>query len=139
NDVARSLADAGAPAGTLVLAEQQHAGRGRMGRSWSSGPGLGLYLSFVGRPLAASLATYPLRIGVAAATALDPWTAGQVTIKWPNDLLLEGRKLGGILCEASWAGPTVAHMIVGIGLNILHGDSDFPADLRPLATSLRRA
>ena len=141
NDVARRLAAAGAPAGTVVVADEQVAGRGRAGRAWSSPAGLGLWLSLVARP--ASLpqpALLPLLVGLEAARALDPFVAGgRVEIKWPNDLLLQGRKLAGILCEAAWAGETPAFVVVGIGVNVLHGPEDFPAELRSRATSLRMA
>ncbi|HEX2188449.1 MAG TPA: biotin--[acetyl-CoA-carboxylase] ligase, partial [Longimicrobiaceae bacterium] len=98
NDVARALADAGAPAGTAVLAEEQVAGRGRGGKLWSSPPGLGIWLSVVLRPRAlAAPGLLPLRVGLAAAAALDPFARpGRVEVKWPNDLQVAGRKLGGI-------------------------------------------
>jgi BirA family biotin operon repressor/biotin-[acetyl-CoA-carboxylase] ligase len=136
NDVARALASTGASPATLVLADAQHAGRGRAGRAWSSPAGLGLYFSFLARPSAGEVAVYPLRLGVAVARALDPWGGSDLSIKWPNDILLHGRKLGGILCEAAWSGGSLEYLIVGIGLNLLHRDEDFPAELRPRATSL---
>src|SRR5690606_21943636 len=133
NDFARTLATDAAPAGTVVLAERQLSGRGRSGRPWASPPGLGVYLSFVARPDPAVLPTYPLSAALAVAQALDRWTAGTVKVKWPNDLLLGNRKFGGILCEASWAGSTLGHAIVGVGLNVLHTPGDFPPDLRETA------
>lgn len=139
NDVAKTLAADGAPECTVVLAERQDAGRGRAGRVWSSPPGLGLYLSVIARPDATKASIYPLRSAVAVAQALDPWTARKVAVKWPNDLLLHGRKLGGILCEATWKGGSIANLIVGVGVNVLHRTEDFPPQLRDGAVSLRSA
>lgn len=136
NDVAKSLASMGAAEGTIVLAEEQNAGRGRAGRVWSSSAGLGLYLSIIARPQASVAPIYPLAVAIAVARALDPWTEGGVSVKWPNDLLIEGRKLGGILCEATWSGGALTHLVVGIGLNILHRPDDFPPELRASAASL---
>ncbi|HEV2150031.1 MAG TPA: biotin--[acetyl-CoA-carboxylase] ligase, partial [Longimicrobiaceae bacterium] len=141
NDVARALAGAGAPAGTAVIAEEQVAGRGRGGRQWVSPPGLGIWLSVVLRPAALpEPGLLPLRVGLAAAAALDPFARpGRVEVKWPNDLQVAGRKLGGILCEGSWEGAGVAFVVAGIGINAAHAPDDFPAPLRPEATSLRMA
>jgi BirA family biotin operon repressor/biotin-[acetyl-CoA-carboxylase] ligase len=140
NDVARALAEAGAPAGTAVLADEQVAGRGRSGKPWQSPPGLGIWLSMVLRPPAdAAPGLLPILVGLAAAEALDPFVRpARVAIKWPNDLQLAGRKLAGILCEGSWdaAGGFV---VAGIGINVLHAENDFPPELRDAATSLRIA
>lgn len=138
NDVARRLASAGAPAGTVVLAEEQVSGRGRAGRSWVSPPGLGLWFSVVGPPAAgAGGSVLPLRIGLAVATALDSFLATPpVGIKWPNDLWAGGRKLGGILCEASWTGARPGAVVAGVGLNVLHEANAFPDGLRSRATSV---
>ncbi len=136
NDVARALASAGAPSGTVVLADRQAAGRGRAGRAWSSPACLGLYISFIARPQAHSASSYPILVALSIAEALDPWTKDRLAIKWPNDLLLDGRKVGGILCEASWAGGALTHLVAGIGINVLHRQEDFPAELRASATSL---
>jgi len=138
SDVARELGAAGAPAGTLVLAEEQTAGRGRGGRVWASAPGVGLWFSIVARPpTEASLATLPLHVGLAVARTLDAWATRPVQVKWPNDLVLSGRKMGGVLCEGAWSGGRLNHVVIGIGLNLLQDPSDFPADLRDSATSLR--
>lgn len=140
NDVARELAAAGAPTGTVVLAEEQRRGRGRAGRAWSSDPGLGLWLSMILRPPAERLAALPIAVGLQVARALDPWAVhSPVMMKWPNDLLIGDRKLAGILCEASWAGGRSDHVIVGIGMNLLHAPDDFPPELRTTATSLAAA
>jgi BirA family biotin operon repressor/biotin-[acetyl-CoA-carboxylase] ligase len=141
NDVARALAEGGAPAGTAVVAEEQVAGRGRGGRHWVSPPGLGVWLSVVLRPEALPApGLLPLRVGLAAAAALDPFARpGRVEVKWPNDLQVAGRKLGGILCEGSWEGAGLAFVVAGIGINAAHAPDDFPELLRADATSLRIA
>jgi BirA family transcriptional regulator, biotin operon repressor / biotin---[acetyl-CoA-carboxylase] ligase len=139
NDLARRLAIEGAPAGTVVVADEQVAGRGRAGRVWRSPAGLGLWLSLVARPAALpEPAALPLLVGLEAARALDGFVSRDaVQVKWPNDLLLHGRKIGGILCEAVWAGDAPAFVVVGIGINVLHGPEDFPEELRHRATSVR--
>lgn len=140
NDVARRLAQTGAPSGTLVISEEQRVGRGRGSRSWASAPGLGLWISFLARGLdPAYMNLLPIEVALEAAAALDGWTAGAVRVKWPNDLILGGRKLGGILCEASWDGHRLDHVVIGLGLNLLHSPEDFPESVRSTATSLRAA
>lgn len=141
NDVVRRLAEEGAPEGTVVLAERQLAGRGRAGREWESPEGLGLWLSLLLRPAALPApGALPLRVGLAVAEALDPVLApARAELKWPNDLLCEGRKLGGILCEAVWEGAGPAFVVVGVGVNLLHLPADFPPELRGGATSVRIA
>ncbi|HET7274765.1 MAG TPA: biotin--[acetyl-CoA-carboxylase] ligase [Longimicrobiaceae bacterium] len=138
NDVARGLAENGAPSGTVVLADEQLAGRGRSGRHWVSPPHLGLWISLVLRPAGMdNLEIAPLLVGLATARALENESgAANVSIKWPNDLLANGRKLGGILCEGVWNAKGPAFLIVGIGLNILQREADFPEEIRHRATSL---
>jgi BirA family biotin operon repressor/biotin-[acetyl-CoA-carboxylase] ligase len=126
-DVAHTAAATGAPAGTVVLADAQTAGRGRMGRSWQSEAGRGIWLTIVERP--ASLEGIPvlsLRIGVLIAPALDPFTASPVQLKWPNDLYVDGRKLGGILIEARWRAERPDWIAIGFGLNA-RPPADLPA------------
>jgi BirA family biotin operon repressor/biotin-[acetyl-CoA-carboxylase] ligase len=139
NDAARGLADGGAPHGTLVLAEEQTAGRGRGGRAWASPAGVGVWMTMVARP--ASLPApglLPILVGLAAAEAIDPFVRPAVTqVKWPNDLQLAGRKVAGILCEGSWDGARPGAVVVGIGINVLHAPDDFPGEVRETATSLR--
>ena len=139
NDVARQLGERGAPSGTAVIAEEQVAGRGRTGRVWASPPGLGVWLSVVVRPAELpNPALLPLAVGLAAAGALDRFTGPEkAMLKWPNDLVVGGQKLGGILCEAVWSGAAAAFVVVGIGINVQHSEADFPGELRPHATSLR--
>lgn len=139
NDAARALADGGARHGTLVLAEEQTAGRGRNGRAWSSAGGLGVWMSMVARPAALPApGLLPILVGLAAAEAIDPFVRPAVTqVKWPNDLQLAGRKMAGVLCEGSWEGARPGAVVVGIGINVLHAPDDFPPEVRDTATSLR--
>ncbi|MBI4277335.1 MAG: biotin--[acetyl-CoA-carboxylase] ligase [Armatimonadetes bacterium] len=129
NDVARDLAEAGAGEGTAVVAEEQTAGRGRQGRTWHSPPG-GLWLSVILRPARPSPGV-GLAVGVAAATALRRATGADVRLKWPNDLVIAGRKLGGILLEA--AGGAV---IAGIGINLNVDEAHLPPEVRASSISL---
>lgn len=141
NDVARRLADAGAPAWTVVLADEQTAGRGRGGKGWASAPGLGIWLSVVLRPdTLPAPGLLPVLVGLAAAEAVAPFARpAAAQVKWPNDLYLAGRKAGGILCEGAWEEERPGAVVVGIGLNVGHAPGDFPAEVRDLATSLRTA
>jgi BirA family biotin operon repressor/biotin-[acetyl-CoA-carboxylase] ligase len=120
NDEAKRLADGGAPEGTLVLAETQTRGRGRLGRRWLTAPGTALALSLVLRPaLPARHATRAtLLAGVAVCEALEQAAALRPALKWPNDVLLDGRKAGGILVETGLAGARLDYLVVGIGLNV---------------------
>jgi len=119
NDEAARLARAGAGHGTIVIAARQHAGRGRDGRTWSSPPG-GLYLSAVLRP-ALALADVPpltLAIGVAVCDAARAAGAAAAALKWPNDVLVRGQKLAGVLVEAQSQGGRLDAVIAGIGVNL---------------------
>jgi BirA family transcriptional regulator, biotin operon repressor / biotin---[acetyl-CoA-carboxylase] ligase len=140
NDIARGLAEAGAPVGTCVIAEEQVAGRGRENRAWASPPGLGIWMSVVLRPeVRSDPGVIPLLVGVAVASALDRFCRPyEPMVKWPNDILLAERKLGGILCEAVWSGTRAGQVVAGIGLNVLHLEEDFPPELRASATSIRQ-
>jgi BirA family biotin operon repressor/biotin-[acetyl-CoA-carboxylase] ligase len=143
NDAARALALEGAAHGTAVLAREQTRGRGTKGRSWHSPAGLGLYASFVVRGPAGgpvpSPHLLPLAAGLAVLDAVSIAAGIQAGLKWPNDLVHEGRKLGGILSEAVSGGRDGDFAVVGIGVNVAHGPADFPGDLRGAATSLRIA
>src|ERR1700750_2411169 len=102
-DVAHDLASKGAEAGTVIIANAQTAGRGRMGRTWRSEPGAGIWLALIERPRDASaLDVLSLRIGLALAPALDAFADGPVRLKWPNDLYVDERKLAGVLIEVRW-------------------------------------
>ena len=139
---ARELASAGVAQGTVVIAERQTAGRGRMGRAWHSPAGANLYATIILRP-AMPIAEVPrlsLVAGVAAAETLAREAPGLVALKWPNDVWIRGRKVGGIIAEAM----TDRHgaleaVLLGIGLNINLAPEDIPAELRDKATSLRAA
>ncbi|HLS46931.1 MAG TPA: biotin--[acetyl-CoA-carboxylase] ligase [Gemmatimonadales bacterium] len=117
-DVAHRLAAEGAVAGTAVVAAEQSAGRGSRGRAWVSGLG-GLWLSVVWRPEAATGAeTLSLRAALLLAEALEAAGSPPLGIKWPNDLMQGERKVGGILCEARWAGDRLGWIVVGAGINV---------------------
>jgi BirA family transcriptional regulator, biotin operon repressor / biotin---[acetyl-CoA-carboxylase] ligase len=141
NDAARALALAGAPHGTVVLAEEQTAGRGRGGRAWSSAAGMGIWMSLVARPAALPApGLAPILVGLAAADALDVYVRPAMTqVKWPNDLWIGGRKFAGILCEALWERAGTGSVVAGIGINVLHAPDDFPPEVRTTATSIRIA
>ena len=118
-DVAHDLASAGAPAGTLVLANAQRTGRGRGGRHWSAAPGAGLWLTLVERPNdSRAVAVLSLRVGLRAARALDRFAPAAVGLKWPNDLYLLGGKLGGILVETRWRDGRPDWVAIGLGVNM---------------------
>lgn len=119
-DVAHALAAEGAPGGTLVIAEEQTAGRGRMGRVWRSAPGSGIWLTLVERPRdAEALDVLSLRLGLQAVEALDPFAGERVGLKWPNDLYLEAGKLAGVLVEARWRDARLDWIAIGFGLNVV--------------------
>ena len=133
-DVAHTLGAAGASAGTLVLAEQQTAGRGRSGRRWASAPGSGIWLTLIERPSdPAAVEVLSLRVGLRAAAALDRWAAEPVRLKWPNDLYCEGGKLAGILIEARWREQRLDWVAIGLGVNVRP-----PAEM-PSAAALHHA
>jgi BirA family biotin operon repressor/biotin-[acetyl-CoA-carboxylase] ligase len=126
NARARELAARGAPHGTLVTADAQSAGRGRQGRTWTAAPGRALLCSLLIRDPPPLL---PLIAGVAVAETVGP----EAQLKWPNDVLLEGRKVSGILVEGR---PQERWAVAGIGLNVALRPADFPPELRPTAISL---
>ncbi len=117
-DEAHAMAGAGAPPGTMVLAEQQTAGRGRNGRRWSSPP-RGIWLTLIERPAdATALDVMSLRVGLAAARALDAFAAEPLRLKWPNDLYVDTNKLAGTLVEARWRGERADWVAIGFGVNM---------------------
>ncbi len=140
NTKAKTLAQNGAPHGTCVFAKAQSQGRGRMGRSFSSPSGLGMYLSAVLRPNcpSAQLMNLTCAVGVAACEAVKQVCGLEPGLKWINDLVVGSKKLGGILCELSIDPKTgdVDFAIVGIGINCLQRVEDFPPELQNMATSL---
>jgi BirA family biotin operon repressor/biotin-[acetyl-CoA-carboxylase] ligase len=118
-DVAHELAAAGAPAGTLVLANEQTSGRGRHGRPWTSEPGAGVWLTLIERPTdSASADVLSLRVGLALARALDRFASDRIRLKWPNDVYSAGRKLAGVLAEARWRDGAIEWVAVGVGINV---------------------
>ena len=138
-EVARTLAADGAPQGTVVIAERQSAGRGRMGRGWHSPPGVNLYMTVILRPriALAEVAQLSLVAGVAVAEAMETVAPGIVQLKWPNDVWLLGRKAGGIIAEAvTDQRSRLACVLLGIGLNLNLSAEQIPAELRDRATSV---
>ena len=139
NDVAREQAQRGARAGFVVAASRQTRGRGRLGRSWESAREAGLYVSILLRPELAAREAGQLTIlsSVAAADAVESAAGFRPQIKWPNDLVVDGHKLGGLLIETGRRGTQLAWAVIGLGLNINHEAADFSPEIRSLATSLR--
>src|SRR6266702_3259790 len=137
NRVALELGHGGEPEGTVVLAEEQTAGRGRAGRAWHSERGTGIYATLLLRPkispVQAPLLT--MMAGLSARAAVHAQTGLRVDLKWPNDLMLAGKKLGGILTEMHAEPSQVRFVIVGIGVNV--NQEKFPAELSAIGTSLR--
>ncbi|MBB3109317.1 BirA family biotin operon repressor/biotin-[acetyl-CoA-carboxylase] ligase [Paenibacillus phyllosphaerae] len=140
-NIAHRLAEEGAPSGTLVIAEQQTSGRGRMGRQWVSPSGKGIYMSMVLRPdLPLQFAPQlTLLTAVALCRALKEIAPLPIGIKWPNDLLIEGKKISGILLESAAEDERLRHVIMGIGISVNLTEDDYPEELLPIATSLRIA
>jgi BirA family biotin operon repressor/biotin-[acetyl-CoA-carboxylase] ligase len=145
NSLALEMGKQGAAAGTVVVAETQTRGRGRQQRAWFSPPGTGLYFSVILRPQLdpVELPKITLVAGVAVCEAIEQACQVSFGLKWPNDLLIGGKKCGGILCET---GPLTGTdngrgilVILGVGLNITIPESTFPAELRARATSLLAA
>ena len=137
NTRARELAAGGAPHGTVVTAAEQTAGRGRQGRSWTAPAGKALLYSAILRPLDERHLLLPLAAPIAVCEAAEELQAGiGCAIKWPNDVWVDGRKLGGILIEAR---PQDGWAVIGVGLNLAIGRNEFPPELRETATSLDAA
>jgi BirA family biotin operon repressor/biotin-[acetyl-CoA-carboxylase] ligase len=138
NDVAMERALRGDPHGTVVMADEQRRGKGRLGRIWVSPPDANIYMSVILRPEMspgdAGLLT--IMAAVASASSLQEMTGLEVTIKWPNDIEVSGRKLGGILTEMRSEPGRVLCAVVGIGINVNMRMDDFPEELRDTATSL---
>ena len=139
SDVAWDALVAGTPDGTVVVADSQSAGRGRAGRAWLTAPGKGLALSVALHPGCerGQLSLLPLVAGLALARGLESLGA-RAELKWPNDLLLGGRKVSGILAESRGAGAAdaVDRAVIGVGVNVTQERGDFPPALAALATSL---
>jgi BirA family biotin operon repressor/biotin-[acetyl-CoA-carboxylase] ligase len=138
NDVAREQARRGVKSGFLVAASRQTAGRGRLGRNWESPPERGLYVSIVLRPdlALADVGKLTILSSVATVDAVEAVGGLRPQIKWPNDLLIGGRKLAGLLIETEHRAGRVGFAVIGIGLNVRHERADFSPEVRELATSL---
>ena len=152
----KEAAASGEPEGAVLFAEEQTGGRGRLGRQWASLPGQGIWMSVLLRPAMApaEVQTLTLAASVAVVQALRAYLAeeeatrsdadrallrqasGAIGIKWPNDILWQGRKLCGILTELAAEPERLSHVVIGIGLNVSHDQEDFPPELRHVATSL---
>ena len=136
NRQARKLAEEGAPHGTLVAADSQSAGKGRRGRAWASPRGVGVWMSFILRPeLSPSKASMlTLVAGMAVVAGIRQISGLSPQIKWPNDAVVDGKKICGILTEMSTEEDSIRYVVVGIGINA--NTSDFPEEIRETATSL---
>lgn len=140
-DELRRLAEEGAPEGTLVIAEQQTKGRGRMGRSWISPAGKGIWMSLLLRPQVALHHTPQLTLlaAVALSRAISRIVPVTIGIKWPNDLLVDGRKISGILLESAAEDERLRYIVVGMGVSVNLEQEDYPEELLPKAISLKMA
>jgi BirA family biotin operon repressor/biotin-[acetyl-CoA-carboxylase] ligase len=138
NDDLIRLAEAGAAEWTVVVAGQQEAGRGRLGRTWLSSPGSSLLLSVLVRPSSpvSEAALVTLGAGVCMAQATLAACGIAAHCKWPNDLTVGERKLGGVLVESSVRGDRLGYAVIGTGVNVKQSGTDFPPELRDLATSI---
>jgi BirA family biotin operon repressor/biotin-[acetyl-CoA-carboxylase] ligase len=134
NTVAVAHAEDGAAEGVVIAAGAQHAGRGRLGRSWFSPPGAGLYVSIVLRPDEVSSRLLTVTAGVGVAEGIERATGLAVRLKWPNDVDVEGRKAGGILTEAGVGRDGRSFAVVGVGINV--ASTAFPREISSRATSL---
>jgi BirA family biotin operon repressor/biotin-[acetyl-CoA-carboxylase] ligase len=143
NDAARTLGLQGAVHGTAVVAGEQTRGRGTKGRAWHSPAGVGLYASFILRGPGGGPVPFPhlipLAAGLAVSDAVREAAGIETGLKWPNDVLHDGKKLAGILCEGISGAAGGDFVVVGIGINVGHGADDFPAELRASSTSVRLA
>ncbi|MHB1935169.1 MAG: biotin--[acetyl-CoA-carboxylase] ligase [Acidobacteriaceae bacterium] len=137
NTLAMKEGAKGAPHGSVYVAEEQTAGKGRGGHAWHSEPHAGLYVSILLRPpiAAADGLWLSLASGLAAQQAIENVTGSVTDVRWPNDLLFGGKKVGGILMEMNAEATRVRYAVIGIGINVNH--RQFPPELRALATSLR--
>ena len=134
---ARKLAEEGAPHGTLVVADRQTAGKGRRGKSWVSPAGTGIWMSMVLRPVMSPMSASMLTLiaGLSVVRGVKESTGLEAMIKWPNDAVLNGKKICGILTEMSTEVECIRYVIPGIGINV--NIDDFPEEIRATATSLK--
>ena len=144
NDIAKQLADAGEPEGTMVIADEQIAGRGRLGRSWVAPVGSSILMSLILRPTVApaQMPRVMMAVALGACDAIRAETRLDAQIKWPNDILLNGKKCAGILAESGIVGEQLEYVIVGLGLNVNFAASSvegIPPDATTIADELGRA
>jgi BirA family biotin operon repressor/biotin-[acetyl-CoA-carboxylase] ligase len=141
NDRVMAAGRDGAPEGLALITDRQTAGRGRLGRPWASPPGVGLYTSILLRPTlpARRAPLLTLVAGLAVVEAIENVAGLAPRLKWPNDLLVNGKKIAGILTETASVESRVSYVVVGIGINVHHDTQDLPEELRATATSLRLA
>lgn len=140
NQEAIATGKAGSPGGTLVIADAQSAGHGRLGRPWESPAGKGLYFTLLLRPkFPPAHAPYlTLATGLALGRVLRTYGLPPLMIKWPNDIWIEGKKVAGILSEMNTQGADLDFVALGVGLNVSQSPEDFSADLREIAASLKQ-
>ena len=138
NSLALEMGQAGAVTGTVLVAETQTKGRGRLGKGWESPKGTGLYCTVLLRPVISMqhLARVTLAAGLAAALAIDEVSGLVSAIKWPNDVLLHGQKVAGILAECQMSAGEAPLVALGVGINLVTTPDQFPQELRSRATSL---
>jgi len=136
-DMARAEAEAEAPDGTVVFAEEQTKGRGRFDRSWVSPAGQNLYLTLIMRPSLERLRSLSMVAPLAVAQAVEDCTGLTPRIKWPNDVIIDGRKLSGTLIESEFSGSSVEYALAGTGININYDVEQSP-EIAGIATSLKR-
>jgi BirA family biotin operon repressor/biotin-[acetyl-CoA-carboxylase] ligase len=138
NDEAFRLGEEGAQEGTVLIAERQSSGKGRMQRRWYSPPGANIYTSVILRPPVGTIRVtqIPIAAGVAAAETLNEFCPDKARIKWPNDVLIGGKKVCGILAQIKMSGQAVDFIVVGIGINVNLEREQFPQDIQEIATSM---
>jgi BirA family biotin operon repressor/biotin-[acetyl-CoA-carboxylase] ligase len=138
NDVAFSLGLDGASEGTVVIADSQNKGKGRMQRVWHSPPGANIYTSVILRPKIqlSKASQIPIMAGVAVADTLNKYCPDKVCLKWPNDVLIDGKKVCGILAQIKMSENAIDFIVLGIGINVNLNYEQFPQDIKDIATSL---
>jgi len=138
NDEAFSLGLAGAPQGTVVIADSQTKGKGRMQRLWHSPKNSNIYTSVILRPPVqpSKASQIPIAAGVAVAEVLETYCPDKVRLKWPNDVLIDGKKVCGILAQMKTYANAVDFVVLGIGINVNLSREQFPRDIQEIATSL---
>lgn len=139
NTSAMEFAEKGLPEGTVIIADSQTSGRGRLGRKWLSPPRKNLYMSIILRPTLSprDAAIVTLMSAVACASSLKRLSAIPISIKWPNDIIVSNKKLGGILTEIKADMDRILYTVIGIGININHTVEEMPDDIKGVATSIK--